>query len=53
MCVVEIDMVTTEASGSNRSFKAWHRAMSEKQETSTACKKAFLGVSWNGFGPAE
>src|SRR5687767_10323091 len=53
MRVVEIEIATTEASGSSDFSNAFEIAISEKQETSTERKKAWRSVSWNGRGTSS
>ena len=52
MVVVEIEMVTIEASGASSGLRTLQNCVSEKQEMFTACRKSSFLVSWKGFIPS-
>src|SRR5688572_554745 len=53
MRVVEIEIATTEASGSSDFSNALASAINEKHETSTDRKNACRSVWWNGRGTSS
>jgi len=51
MVVVEIEIVTTEASRAKCGRRAWANSTSEKHETCMAAKKSSRSVSTKGISP--